>query len=328
MSIRCYAQRLLNPFRGIMNIIEYADAEAVTTDGVNWDIYVRDSELLLGLDNRRKIQTSDIRYGSWSEKDGLKRGAIYPSDDFKVLENRGAIVYEYLREHHQDIPFPFEDHYELWLLDKNDQPLALINTVANAEDIELDTAINWKAGIACSKTFNSELWPDISNHKNEYECVAEYLNHYINRFAGDEPAAQWFFRHNKLCTGLQGINLKKQLENRQLDCNKFAEFFISMTGHDKHHKKLLNDFLNWQAPYLLLLQNLADIDREHFEEQARLQALITDKQCHLYPKIINEGVINAARVEAVFRKSQPQVEREEDDIMSMEYIEMGVTRTN
>lgn len=41
----CYAQRLLNPFRGVMKIIEHQGAEAVTTDGVQWDIYVRDTTL-------------------------------------------------------------------------------------------------------------------------------------------------------------------------------------------------------------------------------------------------------------------------------------------
>jgi hypothetical protein len=325
MSIRCYSQRLLNPFRGVMNIIEYADAEAVTLDGVNWDIYVRNSELVLDLENRSKVQTSDIRYGSWSEKEGLKRGSIFPSEDFKVLENRGAIVYEYLLQHHKDIPFTFEDHYELWLLDKDDQPLALLNSVANAEDVELDTSIQWKAGIACGKTFNSKHWPQTSDKQN---CVAEYLNEYINGLADINPAAQWFYRNNKNCSGLQGINLNKQLEHRQLDCTRFPELFISMKHHDNNHKKLINDFFNWQAPFILLLRNLDDIDREHFEDQARLQALITDRLCLLYPKTINEALIKAARVEAVLRKNQPQLEKNSEEVMPTYYIEMGVTRTN
>jgi len=99
MTPTCYAQRLLNPFRGVMNIIEYEGAEAVTTDGLHWDIYVRDTTLVEDLADGHKVQTSDIRYGSWSEKQGLKRGAIYPSDDFKMLEHRGAILYEYLLDH-------------------------------------------------------------------------------------------------------------------------------------------------------------------------------------------------------------------------------------
>lgn len=75
MNPDCYAQRLLNPFRGVMNIIEYQGAEAVTIDGIHWDIYVRDTELVEDLENASRIQTSDIRYGSWSEQEGLKRGA-------------------------------------------------------------------------------------------------------------------------------------------------------------------------------------------------------------------------------------------------------------
>ena len=42
MNIVCYSERILNPFRGVMNIIALDDAEAVTTDGVNWSLYVRD----------------------------------------------------------------------------------------------------------------------------------------------------------------------------------------------------------------------------------------------------------------------------------------------
>jgi hypothetical protein len=67
MSIRRYAQRLLNPFRGVMNIIEFQGAEAVTTDGIHWDIYVRDLELVQDIQHNARIQTSDIRYGHWSE---------------------------------------------------------------------------------------------------------------------------------------------------------------------------------------------------------------------------------------------------------------------
>ena len=46
MPIRQYAQRLLNPFRGVMNIIEYESAETVIIDGIHQDIYARDAELV------------------------------------------------------------------------------------------------------------------------------------------------------------------------------------------------------------------------------------------------------------------------------------------
>jgi hypothetical protein len=41
---RC-SQRLSNPFRGIVNIVRYKPAEAVTSDGTHRDIYVTNDAL-------------------------------------------------------------------------------------------------------------------------------------------------------------------------------------------------------------------------------------------------------------------------------------------
>jgi hypothetical protein len=66
MAFENNARCLLNPFRGVMNIIEYQGAEAITTDGIQWDICARDTGLVEDSANSHKVQTSDIRYGSWS----------------------------------------------------------------------------------------------------------------------------------------------------------------------------------------------------------------------------------------------------------------------
>ncbi|MGD8999345.1 MAG: hypothetical protein PVF75_02935 [Granulosicoccaceae bacterium] len=44
----------------------------------------------------------------------------------------------------------------------------------------------------------------------------------------------------------------------------------------------------------------------------------------LYPAILDEELIRAARVEAMMRKSQPQ-QQDSEDVMSTFYIEMGAT---
>ena len=80
MQFECYAQRLLNPFRGVAHTIRYQSAEAVTTDGIEWDIYVANDALLEGLGPAgRRAQISDIRYGHWSAEKDLKRGPLFPS---------------------------------------------------------------------------------------------------------------------------------------------------------------------------------------------------------------------------------------------------------
>jgi heat shock protein HspQ len=56
MTPTCYAQHLLNPFRGVMNIIEHEGAEAVTTDGLHRDIYVRDTTLVEDLADSHMVR--------------------------------------------------------------------------------------------------------------------------------------------------------------------------------------------------------------------------------------------------------------------------------
>ncbi len=324
----CYAQRLLNPFRGMMNIIEYQGAEAVTTDGLHWDIYVRDTTLVEDLTDSHKVQTSDIRYGSWSEKQGLKRGAIYPSNDFKLLEHRGALVYEYLLQHFREVPFAFCDHYELWLLDVHSLPLALINSVTREQDIDLDCQIDWRAGRECSRQFQSAGGDTIGNHNDHELSAGERLTRQINSRAGDAPAAQWFRRDTDgAATGLSGVNLRDELEGRRLPDGAFPEYFVDETSEDADQQRLLKDFFAWQAPCLLLLQSLNRQTRAKLEMQAVKRALAVAQHCHLYPAIVDVEAIRAARVEALLRAGDPRL-NEDDETMATYYIELNVTRTN
>jgi hypothetical protein len=328
MVFRIYAQRLLNPFRGVMNIIEYQGAEAVTTDGRHWDIYVRDTGLVEDIPNSHKVQTSDIRYGSWSLNEGLTRGAIYPSDDFKVLEHRGALVYEHLLKHHKNVPFPLEDSIELWLLDDKDLPLGLLNSAVREEDIELDCHLDWRAGRACRKHFRTPVMQELLETAYTETSAGEYLTRYINKRSGEPPRAQWFRRKpNGSGEGLSGINLEPRLQYRHLPDTAFPAYFLREDDSSAPHRQLIEDFLAWQAPCLLLLQNLNAPARRDLERLATSRALSVDKLYRLYPAILDEAAIKAARVEATLRRNEIQ-EDEEEKAMATYYIELNVTRTN
>lgn len=320
MALRHYAQRLLNPFRGVMNIIEFEAAEAVTTDGVHWDIYVRDAELVSDIPNSRRVQTSDIRYGSWSLQQGLKRGAIYPSDDFMYLEHMGAIVYEHLLKMHQDIPFPLQDHFELWLLDRQQQPLALIDSNTQPDNMETDMAIDWRAGLLCRQHFSSRVYDQLLSDNSS--TAGTYLTRYINSLADDTPMAQWFQRTAQGDgKGLQGVNLPGDLVGRELNETCFHPLLLNRNQHDDAHRQLIEDFLDWQAPWILLLQHLPDPQRSYYEKHARRRALTVEQQYCLYPHIIDQAQINAARVEARLRNSQASSPHGEE-VMSPHYIEL------
>ena len=318
MQIECYAQRLLNPFRGVVHTIRYQSAEALTTDGVEWDIYVANDALLEDLGRAgRRAQISDIRYGHWSLEKGLKRGPLFPSDDFKRLENMGAVVYENLRQMHRDVPFTFLDQFELWLLDHHDQPLALLHSVRT--DIETDTRppLDWRAGMAAQERFHSTAIPHMG------EPAGVYLSQYVNSLSSG--VAQWFRRSDDGAgLGLHTLKGGEALRGRVLEANAFPLLFIATSGMDAPHTQLVHDYHAWQAPWMLLLPHLDTATRSQIEISACQQAEQVDKFFRLYPAVINRSALQAARVEAALSHSQPGT-KPGNEVMPAHYIELNVS---
>lgn len=317
VMIECYAQRLLNPYRGVVHTIRYLSAEAVTTDGVAWDIYVANDALLEGLGRAgRRAQISDIRYGHWSTETGLKRGALYPSEDFRRLEEMGAVVYEYLLKNHREVPFTFRDHFELWLLDARNQPLALLHSVMTETDTESDPPLDWRAGIAAQTQFNSSaLFPSA-------EVASVYLTRHINSLVG-RSRAQWFVRTDDGAgLGLRVIQGAASLKGRVLDAESFPPFYIATTGMDPAHRQLVQDYLDWQAAVMLMLPHLDTTTRNKMEVHARRYPEAIEKHHRLYPQVVDRVLLQAARVEAALSRNHG-IKNEHEDVMSQDYIELN-----
>jgi len=313
MQIECYAQRLLNPFRGVVHTIRFQSAEAVTTDGIEWDIYVANDALLDGLGRAgKRAQISDIRYGHWSAEKGLKRGPLYPSDDFKRLEEMGAVVYEHLLKVHREVPFAFRDAFELWLLDRSDQPLALLHSVRTHSETDTKPPLDWRAGMAAQERFQSAAIADPP------DSAGLYLTQYINSLASG--VAQWFCRTDDGSgLGLHTLKGGEALRGRVLETDAFPSLFIATAGMDAAHTRLVHDYHAWQAPWMLLLPHLDAATRSALEASACQQAELIEKHCRLYPAVIDRAALQAARVEAALVRSQPRVQKQ-DDVMPMFYI--------
>jgi hypothetical protein len=322
MIIDCYAQRLLNPFRGAMHTIRYEAAEAVTMDGRHWDLYVSDDALLSGLDRTLHTQVGDIRYGSWSATSGLRRGPRNPSEDFRRMEAVGNVVAEHLLSLHDRVPFAFKDEFELWLLDTARRPLALLDSVLTEDDITLDAKPAWRAGFAARERFTSATLRELGD---EGTAAGDYLTGYINTCAGGAPAAQWFRRHpDGSGTGLAGIGLPGGCAGRRLEAGEFPALLLADCGHDAVHRRLIDDFHAWQAVWLLVLPHLERERRRALEHELRRQVLLVDSQFRLYPEIIDADVITAARVEAALRRSAQPLPAADDSLPTF-YIELTPT---
>jgi hypothetical protein len=318
MQIECYAQRLLNPFRGVVHTIRYQSAEAVTTDGIEWDIYVANDALLDGLGRAgKRALISDIRYGHWSAEKGLKRGPLYPSDDFKRLEEMGAVVYEHLLSMHREVPFRFRDAFELWLLDRSDQPLALLHSVRADSETDTRPPLDWRAGMAAQEKFNSAAIAGLA------EPAGVYLTRYVNSLSNG--VAQWFRRSDDGAgLGLHTLRGGDSLNGRVLDAEDFPPLFVATAGMEPAHARLVRDYHAWQAPWMLLLPHLEPATRSALEAAACQQAESVEKHCRLYPAMIDRAALQAARVEAALVRSQPRLHKQ-NDVMPMFYIELNVS---
>ena len=211
------------------------------------------------------------------------------------------------------------DRYELWLLDASSIPLALIDSVVLSRDMNLQQEITWTAGLTCRESFYASVMQELDPGGS---CAGDYLARYINQLAGNKPSAQWYYRlKDGSGLGLSGINIASGLEGRCMGVEAFPELLLRSEGHDKKHSQLIQEFLVWQAPCLLSLSGLGKNVRQELEQHARKQAEVVDKQYRLYPEVIDQSFIKAARVEAMLRKGQQQ-KIPQEDILSPFYIEL------
>ncbi len=322
IKAHCYSQRMLNPFRGVMNVIDTGDADAVSTDGIVWTLYLRDFNLLnIANDGDMDIEVPDIRFGIWSADTGLKRCPLLSSMNYDAIQASGIALLEAVKHYAKFIPFELADHYELWLLDKYiDQPLALLHSECFKSELTEPEHTPWTSGMLCRDSFQSNY---LCQNKRIDKSLnhAQWLTEQINSAAGSQPRVQWFLRTEQR----DGIGLKcscanSKLEGRIIPKQLFPKLLINRRWVNEPVNTVVKDFVGWHSPWLLLLQHFGDVTRAFLENLAcKQQALTVDAQQQLYPKIVNQQAINAARIEALMRKSNGEISSHQHNI-DMAYL--------
>lgn len=303
-----------------MNIISIGGADAVTIDGYHWTLYIHDTFDCPTDDPEEffEIDMPDIRFADWSKTSGLQRSPLIASYHYNEIQAIGQALLDAIERYADSCPYPFKDKYELWLLDgTTSEPLALLDSVCKKSEIHSTANLSWEAGLRCKQEFLKEF----SITDKTLSCAGELLNRMINQRAGQQPSAQWFYRDRfDYGKGLNGINLKSHLMNRELSARLFPKMLVQQQWSYKSDETLIDAFIHWLSPCLLVLDFLRDAQREALEQSARQYALLVDKMYPLYPKVINQEVINAARVEAMMRRSI-QTKSRDQTLEAIEYIE-------
>lgn len=317
---------MLNPYHGVINAVEIDGADAVTRNGVEWMLYLQGEreEELLDDGTVEVFQTPDIKFGSWTSHGGLRRAPVRSVVDFQAMDARGMALLDAVRQSASDGPFALVDRYECWLLSASGHhPIAMIDSACE-HPVNSRSVSAWRPGQASHHEFLSpRVTPDTECPLPTDLTHAGRLARAVNRSAGDQPLAQWFERRaDGVGTGVADDHLPARIRARTLEAPAFPELMLTTQWPDDDIRILAEDFLAWQAPWLLQLQHLSRDTRTWLERAARRRARLTASLHHLYPVIVDQRQIRAALVEARLKGADTQTAEPDDQSMATFYIEM------
>lgn len=306
-SFNCYGVRRLNPFLGVIQIVESTDSRAISIDGINWEIQILTERPhdTWAAPSPVKQQRQYIRFGVWNKCDGLGRVPANPLLDLTKMLTEANLIVDALANESARIPFPLQDRFELWLLDdKNLTPLALLASATEPHYLPLIKVDHW---ISTNHEFPTP-------HQEMLNLAAANLNNPIQTKQLLQAAVasrarhgykRWFKRTDDACGEPQSIEPGEDSISPQtiLSADDFPLLLLSSSWDDALIHSLVDDHHNWLSPYLLTLQNLPDELRMDLERKAARRAAVVASCWRFYPKIIDRKIIDAARVEARIRHS-------------------------
>jgi hypothetical protein len=279
MKIRCYSRRLLSPFHGLQQIISIPGGIAESMDGETWKLYVADERII------SHTGLSEVRYGTWQRKKRLQRSKIRGTSPSGLIEKTGERLVNVLEHYAGQIPFPAADRFECWLLHGQERrPLALLDSAIEAHNLPTIESPSWYPGGASSRNFHSDAG-DIDD-----------LTNLIRQAAGRRPMAVWIERKTRESVSVEGKRFRTET---------FPPLLLSTDWPSHEAWRLVTDYLDWQAPWLLQL-DLEEGLRQRLEQAAWQRPRETERVYRLFPQIFDEEGLTVTRVKARLLNDKPR----------------------
>jgi hypothetical protein len=285
----CYARRRVNPFLGVLQILETAQGRALSANGLVWDIQIRIG--LSGLNsgwgslNRQQEASGFCRYGLWSEPEGLVKRPLAPDFDDSELTQAGDELVRQVAAALGQLPFPMADSLELWLLDPEHQPLALLDSRLPSSPANSPEPRRWHCSLGGDGLASQRRYPQA----NEVESL-------VKRRAGFNLNKRWVQRQ----ADGSGLIASQQ---RHLGAECFPALLLCGHWPEPEQHQLVQGYFAWAAPSLLTLQGISPPLRDWLEHQLRIQAPSLEHHWRLYPEQISPAQIQAARVQNLLQQS-------------------------
>lgn len=281
-----HSHRLLQPFRGLEHFVETEAADASSRDGVHWELYIRDASTTVFREAPADYQAVplDLHYGRWSIHAGLQRE---PATGFLVdsrIDSLAAELVAMISANLKRLPFPRRDHFECWLMDEEQHPVALIQAASDMADSPTAPPL-WRLGQQARESHCPD--PGIDCRR-----LLELVN------GNGRPGARtpcWIRRN------ADGSGVTVGDSGRHWDSAEFPEFLLRECWPVEADRLQVERYLRWLSPWLLSLDGLSAETRRRLEQQAWQRPMVVMEQFRSYPQVIDRDGLRAALVQARLR---------------------------
>lgn len=288
-EVRSYAIRRVNPFVGVLQVIETMAGRATSANGIVWDIQVLTERNEWGSLNRGNPQQAYYRYGLWSLEEGLVHRPLAAQHGNDPLTEKSHDLIACIRPRLEQLPFTLEDSHELWLFDQDDQqPLALLASATPGDQRPSPEPRYWSSSLGVSSAPSQYRYPQASQ-----------LEAMVKKRAGFNINKHWVIRQPDGSAIMQEKGL-------HLQADMLPTYLLTEDWPEAEQAVLATAYLEWIAPSLLTLQHLSVVDRERMENCLNKQAISVEHHWHLYPDIINEQKLRSARVQSRLQRANQQ----------------------
>ncbi|MEW6678506.1 MAG: hypothetical protein AB1421_11350 [Pseudomonadota bacterium] len=283
MYPRYYALRRVNPYRGVIQVVDVGEATAQSRDGVTWHLRADDGQGLI-----RPV-------GVWQAESGMALGRPDVAPDLIAA-----------LETHPALPFPIFDTWELWLLDKESGlPLALLETARSGEPQGVSREPQWYPFVESYTGFQSPSLAQRDALAGSSQSHRDILARMVNNTARPFPMTQWFRRgQSGVGEGAGGARIPHEWRERQLPPEAFPTLLVRENWNSRLEQSVIGDYHAWLAPLLLLWPRLTTETRDRLEVLACQRPGWLARIYRLLPRVVDPARLNAALVMARLEQAQ------------------------
>lgn len=298
---RHYAVRRVNPFDGVLQIVETDNARAYSPNGMAWQLQVlaRRPDHTWRSANGTQATEQFFNFGIWSVRNGTQKVPANPVLDIGTMHAAADSLVEGLRSLLDRVPFELIDDYECWATDPDGKPVALL---ATAEEPALIGQLNSGPWRATGESDQGFISPSLGASGNVTHGSGGPRRHAALLEQQVRLRAQHTARFRRLVDG-SGVPMEATGRAAMLDASAFPPLGLTTEWERAAEQELVQDYLAWQSPKLLMLQSVDDELRRWLEARACKRAEELAAAYRLLPRIIDRDRIEAARVEAKLRNA-------------------------